>query len=172
MSNQPYGQQYGDSYEGYDPYQQQQQPPYPQQQQPQAQEWPGQQQGQGYDEAQAQAQQYTQQWQGQTWETQMQAPVVAAPAPVAEAPYVPPQANEGAAGAGYGPATIAGNARVTDAQRARLEGRSPIIEPGIQPPASQHSWGSCSPVRRPSARTPWSCPSSSSRRSPPRAGSG
>ncbi|WP_449349071.1 hypothetical protein [Streptomyces shaanxiensis] len=34
---------------------------------------------------------------------------------------------------GYGPATLAGNSRVTDAQRARLEGRSPIIEPGIQP---------------------------------------
>ncbi|MEV7739022.1 hypothetical protein AB0O75_44485 [Streptomyces sp. NPDC088921] len=36
---------------------------------------------------------------------------------------------------GYGPATVAGNPRVTDAQRARLEGRSPIIEPGIQPAA-------------------------------------
>ncbi|MFL5999676.1 MAG: hypothetical protein ACJ736_36210 [Streptomyces sp.] len=34
---------------------------------------------------------------------------------------------------GYGPATLAGNPRVTDAQRARIEGRSPIIEPGIQP---------------------------------------
>ncbi|QNP71359.1 hypothetical protein IAG44_19250 [Streptomyces roseirectus] len=38
-------------------------------------------------------------------------------------------------GPGYGPATLAGNARVTDAQRARLEGRSPIIEPGMQPAA-------------------------------------
>ncbi|MFJ2514529.1 hypothetical protein ACIPEL_11940 [Streptomyces griseoviridis] len=37
--------------------------------------------------------------------------------------------------AGYGPATLAGNARVTDAQRARLEGRSPVIEPGMQPAA-------------------------------------
>lgn len=36
---------------------------------------------------------------------------------------------------GYGPATLAGNTRVTDAQRARLEGRSPIIEPGMQPAA-------------------------------------
>ncbi|MFI1768507.1 hypothetical protein ACH41H_41575 [Streptomyces sp. NPDC020800] len=35
--------------------------------------------------------------------------------------------------AGYGPATLAGNARVTDAQRARAEGRSPIIPPGMQP---------------------------------------
>jgi hypothetical protein len=33
----------------------------------------------------------------------------------------------------YGPATIVGNARITDAQRARAEGRSPIIEPGMQP---------------------------------------
>ncbi|MEV8022600.1 hypothetical protein AB0O76_41165 [Streptomyces sp. NPDC086554] len=33
----------------------------------------------------------------------------------------------------YGPATTTGNARITDAQRARAEGRSPIIEPGIQP---------------------------------------
>ncbi|MBJ7001984.1 hypothetical protein ACFY5K_29450 [Streptomyces griseofuscus] len=33
----------------------------------------------------------------------------------------------------YGPATLAGNSRITDAQRARLEGRSPIIEPGMQP---------------------------------------
>ncbi|MCF3130541.1 hypothetical protein [Streptomyces olivochromogenes] len=35
----------------------------------------------------------------------------------------------------YGPATLAGNSRVTDAQRARMEGRSPIIEPGMQPAA-------------------------------------
>ena len=142
MSNQqPYGQQdmqydghgqYGDAHEnqGYDPYQQQQS---------QAQAWPGQQQV--YDDAEAQ--QYTQQWQGQTWETQMQAPVTAPPAapaaPVAEmpgTPYLSSQGHEaGAADAGYGPATVAGNARITDAQRARLEGRSPIIEPGLQPAA-------------------------------------
>ncbi|MBU6532909.1 hypothetical protein, partial [Streptomyces mayonensis] len=36
-------------------------------------------------------------------------------------------------GTGYGPATVAGNTRVTDAQRARAEGRSPIIDPGMQP---------------------------------------
>ncbi|WP_405536530.1 hypothetical protein OG787_25930 [Streptomyces sp. NBC_00075] len=140
---QPYGQQYdgqyegqyGDAYQhqnqGYDPYQQQHQ-----QQQPQAQAWPGQQQA--YDEAQAQ--QYTQQWQGQTWETQMQAPVQtpqvvpAAVAEVPETPYLPPQSAAGDT-TGYGPATVAGNARITDAQRARLEGRSPIIEPGMQPAA-------------------------------------
>ncbi|MDW4909751.1 hypothetical protein RB628_31560 [Streptomyces sp. ADMS] len=142
---QPYGQQhYGESYEGYDPYQQQYEQQYePQQQpqpQPQPQAWPGQQQV--YDDAQAQ--QYTQQWQGQTWETQMQAPVTAAPvapaavAQVPETPYLPAQGAGGGAadaGSGYGPATVAGNARITDAQRARLEGRSPIIEPGMQPAA-------------------------------------
>ncbi|MEV7976078.1 hypothetical protein [Streptomyces sp. NPDC086519] len=132
MSNQPY--------EGYDPYQQQ--PPA----QPQ---W-------GYDE-----QQYaTQQWQGQTWETQMHAPVqeaAAPPAAASETAYMPPQSYERpyatgqqaypapaaasapapapaqSESAGYGPATLSGNARITDAQRARLEGRSPIIEPGMQP---------------------------------------
>ncbi|MFE2066074.1 hypothetical protein ACFXDH_27465 [Streptomyces sp. NPDC059467] len=136
MTNQPY--------EGYDPYQQQPQP----QQQPQ---W-------GYDE-----QQYaTQQWQGQTWETQTHAPVPAAPpASAAEpaytaqqqyaqpsaqaqaqqptyttpspAPAAPAPSPSAEPDAGYGPATLAGNARVTDAQRARIEGRSPIIEPGMQP---------------------------------------
>ncbi|MFM9559364.1 hypothetical protein ACKI19_44770, partial [Streptomyces caniscabiei] len=87
-------------------------------QQPQA--WPG--QPQAYDDAQAQ--QYTQQWQGQTWETQMHTPVTAAPVaqaataevPETPAPYLPPQGAP--ADAGYGPATVAGNARITDAQRA------------------------------------------------------
>ncbi|NGO75263.1 hypothetical protein G6045_06165 [Streptomyces sp. YC504] len=36
-------------------------------------------------------------------------------------------------GPAYGPATVVGNQRITDAQRARAEGRSPIIAPGIQP---------------------------------------
>nr|WP_234525574.1 hypothetical protein [Streptomyces sp. MH191]MCF0098215.1 hypothetical protein [Streptomyces sp. MH191] len=99
--------------------------------------------------------QNTQQWQGQTWETSVQ-PSLAVPA--AETAYLPttgavphesavphepaartpaaapaPAAGDGAGDAGYGPATVAGNARITDAQRARLEGRSPIIEPGMQP---------------------------------------
>ncbi|MFE2263319.1 hypothetical protein [Streptomyces griseosporeus] len=104
-------------------------------------------------------QQYTQQWQGQTWETQMQAPVAAAG--VTETAYLPPHEyaapqqdpyayqaqqpqphpEEPAPVAGaeeepsYGPATLGGNARITDAQRARLEGRSPVIEPGMQPAA-------------------------------------
>ncbi|WP_282702896.1 hypothetical protein [Streptomyces sp. CC219B] len=153
MTNQPYeGQQYPQGNEGYQPYQgyepYQQQYPAPQQ---------------GYEDPQ-----HTQQWQGQTWETQLQAPV----APVAaDTAYLPPQGYDAGAyahpqphpqpysqpqsqpqpipepqpipdpqpaapsPADYGPATLGGNARVTDAQRARLEGRSPIIEPGMQPAA-------------------------------------
>ncbi|AEY90188.1 integral membrane protein [Streptomyces hygroscopicus subsp. jinggangensis 5008] len=192
MTNQPYQEPYqGGPYEGYDPYQQQ---------------WPAQEphHGQpGHDP------ELTQQWQGQTWETQTHAPVQAAetaylprqeqqqggyqqagypqpgyqqpayqepryqqpqpqqhyaepyaepyagtyggtpagagtyaPAPnPAPAPAPAPQPAAAAsaspadaeAGPAYGPATLAGNARITDAQRARLEGRSPIIEPGMQP---------------------------------------
>ncbi|MER5911845.1 hypothetical protein ABT124_15370 [Streptomyces sp. NPDC001982] len=104
----------------------------------------------GYDPQQYPQQQYPQQWQGQTWETQAQAPLPPAadttylpplqydqPAPApAQAPQGPAQAvGTQEAGPEYGPATIAGNSRVTDAQRARLEGRSPIIEPGMQPAA-------------------------------------
>ncbi|WP_043673059.1 hypothetical protein [Streptomyces xylophagus] len=139
MSNQPY-EGYG---EGYTPYAQQQ----PQQaQEPQPQVWPGQQQA--YDDPQA-AQQYTQQWQGQTWDTQVQQSRPSAsdlayfppqnyqaPTPSydphAQAPMTAPPAAPSAE-EGYGPPSLAGNARITDAQRARLEGRSPIIEPGMQP---------------------------------------
>ncbi|MET8248532.1 hypothetical protein ABZV31_31540 [Streptomyces sp. NPDC005202] len=180
MTDRPYeGSPYESPYEGYAPYAQQ----YPQaqqysqahpqpQQQPQPQAWPGQQPA--YDDPQA-AQQYTQQWQGQTWETQTHAQQ---PAAAAETAYLPPQgyqepaahgvpggagyavapahtppprgpqpqhqpqpqhpASSAPAGApeaepAYGPATIGGNTRVTDAQRARAEGRSPIIDPGMQP---------------------------------------
>ncbi|WP_250300958.1 hypothetical protein [Streptomyces sp. A 4/2] len=56
------------------------------------------------------------------------------------APYTAqPVATAPAAVAGDGPAYSApstlGNARITDAQRARAEGRSPIIAPGMQPAA-------------------------------------
>ncbi|MGW2224793.1 hypothetical protein [Streptomyces formicae] len=189
MSNQPY--EGYDGYEGYDPYQQRypdpQQPyPSPEQQQQQyyadpqqqqyAQPYPEQQQyAQSYPEQQYYVdpqQQYTQQWQGQTWETQVQPPAPAVD--VTETAYLPPQADlsydasvppysgtgdgdhahpsrpagrlpmaadpqaQGAADvpdASYGPATTTGNPRITDAQRARAEGRSPIIEPGMQPAA-------------------------------------
>ncbi|MFE4582472.1 hypothetical protein [Streptomyces chartreusis] len=217
MTNQPYD---GD-HEGYDPYRRQAPQGWPAQQQP-------------YEDPQA-AQQYTQQWQGQTWETQVHQPVT--PAPAEETAYLPsqnatagpyagyqdagqyqgadqqgayasgyqtggwdgtgqahggqqqahggyqhggpqqhggqqqhvqaqqhggqqhiqaqqhtqaqpqmqaqaqPQPRAAQSGSdagqgdqdGYGPATLAGNSRITDAQRARQEGRSPIIEPGMQP---------------------------------------
>jgi hypothetical protein len=134
----------------------------------------------------------TQEWAGQTWESQPQPqvapqaslaetsylppvpdqaaetaylPPVRADRPVpdhaAETAYLPPVAAEPASGpepgpgrrrrntgaptdaaaasavdvSAYGPPTMAGNSRVTDAQRARAEGRSPIIEPGMQPAA-------------------------------------
>ncbi|MFG2886624.1 hypothetical protein ACGFYV_30715 [Streptomyces sp. NPDC048297] len=164
MSDQPY--------EGYDPYQQQhqqhQQQAHQQQQPHQQQEWSGHgQAGYGqhagpYPHTGYEAQPTTQQWQGQTWESQTHtsmptagpqpyhqpqphpqpyhqpqpqpAPVPAA-VPVAEpGPARGPEPDPEPEGtAAYGPATLAGNSRVTDAQRARLEGRSPIIEPGMQP---------------------------------------
>ncbi|GGX88026.1 hypothetical protein [Streptomyces anandii] len=166
----PYG-PYEPPYEGYDPYAQQypqghaQQTPHGRQHHPQGQPhaWPG--QPQPYEEPQA-AQQYTQQWQGQTWETQTHGRPVE-PVAAAETAYMPPLSHHEpqvqapsaayapsgapvgtppppapapeAAGEGedgepaYGPATLAGNSRVTDAQRARAEGRSPIIDPGMQP---------------------------------------
>ncbi|MEV4000051.1 hypothetical protein AB0K62_30935 [Streptomyces halstedii] len=73
-----------------------------------------------------------------------EAPVrpVASAQPEATAPLVPPAGPvDGAAPApaagndGYGPATTVGNSRITDAQRARAEGRSPIIAPGMRPAA-------------------------------------
>ncbi|WAX79300.1 hypothetical protein [Streptomyces sp. KMM 9044] len=220
MTNQPYqgydgydgrreGHEGHEGHEGYDPYgrpRHRHQRPEDQVQQGQAQAWPGGQQA--YDDPHA-AQQYTQQWQGQTWETRMQPPVP--PTAAEETSYLPPQTGQvpqspaapqaqqappghpgyagrgdggmpsgpavyagygvasthgtpiGASappaappvpdaspppahptstpapgapgGPGYGPATLAGNTRVTDAQRARAEGRSPVIEPGMQPAA-------------------------------------
>ncbi|MCB8907842.1 MULTISPECIES: hypothetical protein [unclassified Streptomyces] len=57
-----------------------------------------------------------------------------APAPVAE-PVPAPPAPSGEAGPGWSSPTTSGNTRITDAQRARAEGRSPVIEPGMQPAA-------------------------------------
>jgi hypothetical protein len=93
-------------------------------------------------------------WQAETWDTQYQPavqPTQAAAAP--DTAYLPPQAAyplppeaplptpgpaayeppADPAAAGYSAPTTIGNARVTDAQRARAEGRSPIIAPGMQP---------------------------------------
>ncbi|KOX21662.1 MULTISPECIES: hypothetical protein [unclassified Streptomyces] len=58
---------------------------------------------------------------------------VPAPAPVhTPAPAPAPVADGGPA---YSSPTTSGNTRITDAQRARAEGRSPVIEPGTQPAA-------------------------------------
>ncbi|MDO0934268.1 hypothetical protein QQY66_22210 [Streptomyces sp. DG2A-72] len=151
MTNQPHEGSYEGQYpQGYDPYWQQ-----------------------AYEDPHA-AQQYTQQWQGQTWDTQVPGAYVppqgqeqyapAYTAPGAEGLAHPPPLSaslergdphrpsgttaQGGSGLSastaetsaeeepaYGPATLVGNTRVTDAQRARLEGRSPIIEPGMQPAA-------------------------------------
>ncbi|WP_370664896.1 hypothetical protein [Streptomyces sp. IBSBF 2507] len=179
--HQPYQQyqQYGQDqqYEGYDAHAWPGQEP----QQPQ-QSYPSYPSYEGYGEQpDPNAGQYTQQWQGQTWETQVQPPVSAEetaylpshaqlrpqsqpqaypsqgygqpqaqpyqspqqpyepqPPQPQPAPYEPPApapapANDISADPGYGPATVAGNTRITDAQRARAEGRSPIIDPGMQP---------------------------------------
>ncbi|MFJ8754102.1 hypothetical protein ACIREO_32970 [Streptomyces sp. NPDC102441] len=101
----------------------------------------------------------TQTWQGQTWDTQYQPTIQsqhqAEPAPAQgtgqsapgayplppeapAAPAAPPAPDAPAAtpdGSGYSAPTTVGNTRVTDAQRARAEGRSPIIAPGMQPAA-------------------------------------
>ncbi|WP_030590581.1 hypothetical protein [Streptomyces anulatus] len=57
-------------------------------------------------------------------------------APATPAPAPEPAAGQpGPGGTGYSAPTTLGNARITDAQRARAEGRSPIIAPGMQPAA-------------------------------------
>ncbi|MFJ9111734.1 hypothetical protein [Streptomyces sp. NPDC102283] len=55
----------------------------------------------------------------------------AAPVPAPESVTVRPEAGD----TGYSAPTTLGNARMTDAQRARAEGRSPIIAPGMRPAA-------------------------------------
>ncbi|GGQ06183.1 hypothetical protein [Streptomyces roseolilacinus] len=65
---------------------------------------------------------------------QPEAPVATAPGPApAPAPTTAPATPAPAGEPGYGAPTTLGNARITDAQRARAEGRSPIIDPGVQP---------------------------------------
>ncbi|WP_250294124.1 hypothetical protein [Streptomyces atroolivaceus] len=97
-------------------------------------------------------------WEGQTWDTRYQPtiqpqhhraapPAQGAPgahplppeAPAApSAPSAPPAPGASATapgGSDYSAPTTLGNSRITDAQRARAEGRSPIIAPGMQPAA-------------------------------------
>ncbi|MDX2292377.1 MULTISPECIES: hypothetical protein [Streptomyces] len=61
-------------------------------------------------------------------------PYAAAPVP-APAPAPAPAPVEAPDGPAYSSPTTSGNTRITDAQRARAEGRSPIIEPGMRPAA-------------------------------------
>ncbi|MEU0920425.1 hypothetical protein [Streptomyces cyaneofuscatus] len=55
--------------------------------------------------------------------------------PEVPAAPVPPVVAQAPDASGYSAPTTLGNARITDAQRARAEGRSPIIAPGMQPAA-------------------------------------
>ncbi|MEV5607791.1 hypothetical protein [Streptomyces sp. NPDC052225] len=138
MSNNQQYPQYDQPYDPYGQQQAQQQYDYeaPQTQQWQAQTWDTQVQpapaaapaAQAYLPPQGQDQQHQQQqW---SYEARPQ-PEPQQPQPVAEP--VAQAAAEPAAEPAYGPATVTGNTRVTDAQRARAEGRSPVIEPGMQP---------------------------------------
>ncbi len=56
-------------------------------------------------------------------------------APAAPSAPEPATGQPGPGDTGYSAPTTLGNARITDAQRARAEGRSPIIAPGMQPAA-------------------------------------
>ncbi|MEV7113524.1 hypothetical protein [Streptomyces anulatus] len=60
---------------------------------------------------------------------------VAPATPVSASAAEPVTARPEAGDTGYSAPTTLGNARITDAQRARAEGRSPIIAPGMQPAA-------------------------------------
>ncbi|MFF5501453.1 hypothetical protein [Streptomyces roseolus] len=74
------------------------------------------------------AQQYAQPYGRPEPYAQPESPAQPAPAPV-------PAPVDDAAAPAYSSPTTSGNTRITDAQRARAEGRSPIIEPGMRPAA-------------------------------------
>ncbi|PVC85246.1 hypothetical protein [Streptomyces sp. CS131] len=138
---QPYGQQqpqpYGQPQPG--PYAQQQpQPPHHQGQQPQ-QAYPSSAADTAYLPPQGASGSYPLPPEVPAAPAARVAPAAPAPAPVSEpvtAPApTPATAQSGPGDTGYSAPTTLGNARITDAQRARAEGRSPIIAPGIQPAA-------------------------------------
>ncbi|WP_438292585.1 hypothetical protein [Streptomyces sp. HUAS TT7] len=60
---------------------------------------------------------------------------VSVPVPGPAHASAPAPASASGGGPAYNSPTTVGNARITDAQRARAEGRSPIIAPGMQPAA-------------------------------------
>ncbi|MGX1886415.1 hypothetical protein [Streptomyces sp. NPDC055287] len=63
------------------------------------------------------------------------APAAAAYEPAHATTAAPAPQPAATGSAAYSPPTTGGNSRITDAQRARAEGRSPIIAPGMQPAA-------------------------------------
>lgn len=99
--------------------------------------------GPAQNHAQAQSHGQAGNWRGPASQQTPYMPPASAPSPASATPGPAPAAagagapepGTGVTGMTYGPATLAGNPRVTDAQRARLEGRSPVIEPGMQPAA-------------------------------------
>ncbi|MER6698878.1 hypothetical protein ABT289_17070 [Streptomyces fimicarius] len=148
----PYGQQQSGAYatpqpQPHAPYQQHQQHQEPQYREPQYQEP----QHQGHQRHGQQPQHQQQPYRPSAADTAYLPPqgasgsyplppeVPATPAtPVAPAAPSAPEPATGQPGpgdTGYSAPTTLGNARITDAQRARAEGRSPIIAPGMQPAA-------------------------------------
>ncbi|MFD9234832.1 hypothetical protein ACFWB3_06040 [[Kitasatospora] papulosa] len=158
QSPQPYDPAYGQPQNAPQPAYGQQQPSYPQQQQQQPYgRQPAVHPEQGAFRTQPADQGVAQTWQGQTWDTTYQPTIqpqhpdapagqgghpLPPEAPARQPQYTPPAqaapAVAPAAGSddsGYSAPTTLGNSRITDAQRARAEGRSPIIAPGMQPAA-------------------------------------
>ncbi|MEU9590177.1 hypothetical protein AB0D84_10680 [Streptomyces sp. NPDC048193] len=135
------GHPYGSQQHQPQPQQYRQQPPQPQ---PEPQQYQQPLQQQYEPQAQQQYQQPAQQYQPYAPQAQAQPQPYAPQSPAAPEPpaataataaTAAPAATDAADAPEYGPATLAGNARITDAQRARAEGRSPIIDPGMQPAA-------------------------------------
>ncbi|WP_030750558.1 hypothetical protein [Streptomyces griseus] len=90
-----------------------------------------------YPQAQAYGgpQAYPQQAQQPVAQPQPQPQPVPVPQPVEPRPEAPARPSADASGPAYSSPTTSGAVRLTDAQRARAEGRSPIIEPGMRPAA-------------------------------------
>ncbi|QXQ97808.1 hypothetical protein [Streptomyces sp. WY228] len=141
----PYGQQQPGAYatpqqpQAHAPYQQHQQHQEPQYREPQYQE--PQHQQQPYRPSAADTAYLPPQGASGSYPLPPEVPATPATPVAPAAASAPPSAPEPATGqpgpgdTGYSAPTTLGNARITDAQRARAEGRSPIIAPGMQPAA-------------------------------------
>ncbi|MET8844530.1 hypothetical protein ABZW67_31050 [Streptomyces rubiginosohelvolus] len=136
----PYAQQQPQQPQQPQPYGQPQPGPYAQQQPPQPPHHQGQQPQQAYPSSAADTAYLPPQGASGSYPLPPEVPATpAAPAAPAPEPVTAPapatSAQPGPGDTGYSAPTTLGNARITDAQRARAEGRSPIIAPGIQPAA-------------------------------------